>query len=141
MILHIHSDASFLSEPGAKSRAGGYHYLITALVDPKKSPHKQQPPNGPIHVECTTMRNVLANVMKAELGALFVNCQRGVATRMAFMDVSHAQPPNPAVTESATGYVFFNDNIRQRCSRFIDIRFYWVRYRVRQGQFLVYWMA
>ena len=27
MILHIHSDASFLSEPGEKGRLGGYHYL------------------------------------------------------------------------------------------------------------------
>ena len=30
MILHIHSDTSFLSDPGAKSRVGGFHYLSTA---------------------------------------------------------------------------------------------------------------
>ena len=27
MVLHVHSDASYLSEPEAKSRVGGYHFL------------------------------------------------------------------------------------------------------------------
>ena len=27
MILHVHSDASYLSEPQARSRAGGFHFL------------------------------------------------------------------------------------------------------------------
>ena len=79
--------------------------------------------------------------MEAELEALFVNCQRGVATRMALMDMGHAQPPTPEVTNSATEVVFVNDNIRQRNSRSIDMRFYLAIYRVKQGQFLVYWMA
>jgi hypothetical protein len=32
-----------------------------------------------------------------------------------------------------------NDNIKQQCSRAIDMRFYWVRDRVRQGQFHIHW--
>ena len=87
------------------------------------------------------MRNVLASAMEAELEDIFVNCQRGAELRMALIEMGHAQPPIPAVTESATYDVFFNDNIYQRRSRSIDIYFYWVRDRVRQGQFLVYWMA
>ena len=55
--------------------------------------------------------------------------------------MGHAQPPTPAVKKSATGDVFVNNNICQQFSRAIDIRFYWVRDRVRQGQFLVYCMA
>ena len=51
MTLHIHSDTSFLSESGAKSRVGGYHYLSTASEDPKKAPPKQPPLNGTIHVK------------------------------------------------------------------------------------------
>lgn len=27
MILHIHSDASYLSEPGARNKVGGYSFL------------------------------------------------------------------------------------------------------------------
>ena len=55
--------------------------------------------------------------------------------------MGHTQPPTPAVTDSATGYGLVNDNIFQRRSRSIDMRFYWVRDRFRQGKFLVYWMA
>ena len=40
MILHIHSGASFLSEPEAKSRAGVYYYLSMASADPNKAPLK-----------------------------------------------------------------------------------------------------
>ena len=95
MILHIHSDTSLLSEPGAKSRAGGYNYLSTASADPKKAPPKQPPLNVPIHVEFTTMRKVLASAMEAELGALFENCQRDLAMRMALIDIGHSQQPTP----------------------------------------------
>ena len=119
MILHIHSDTSFLSEPGAKIRAGVYHYLIPVAADLYKAPLKQLPLNGPVCVKFPTMRNVLFIATEAELGALFVNCQRGAATRMALIEMGHFQPHTPAVTESATGDRFFNDNIRQRRSRAI----------------------
>ena len=133
MTLHIHSDASFLSEPGSKSRVGGCHYLSTASADPKKATPKQPPLSGPIHVKCTTIRNVLASAMEEELGYLFVNCQRGAATCMALIDMVHAQPPTPAVTDSATGDGFFNDNIRKSRSKAIEMRFSWVKDIVKQG--------
>ena len=60
---------------------------------------------------------------------------------MALIEMVHAQPPTPTVTNSATGDGFVNDNIRQRRSRATQMRFYWVGYRVRQGKFLVHWMA
>ena len=78
--------------------------------------------------------------MESELVSFFFNYHRGAATRMALIDMGHAQPPNPEVMDSTTGDGFFNDNIRQRRSRAIYIRFYWVRDRVRQGKFLVYQM-
>ena len=74
MIIQIHSNASFLSEPVTKRRAGGYHFLGMALVDPNKAPLKRPPLNGPFHAKCTTMRNILSSAMEAELGAFFLNC-------------------------------------------------------------------
>ena len=55
--------------------------------------------------------------------------------RMALIEMGHDQPPTPAVTDSATGDVFVNDNICQQCSIEIDMLFYWVRDRFRQGNF------
>ena len=51
--------------------------------------------------------------------------------------MGHHQPPTPVVTDSATSDGFVNDNIRQRKSREIDMIFYWVRDRLRQGNYLV----
>ena len=87
------------------------------------------------------MRNILASAMEAELRDLFVNCQRGVATRMDLIEMSHAHTHTLEVMDSTTGDEFIDENIHQLRSRTIGMRFYWVRYRVRQGQLLVYWMS
>ena len=67
----------------------------------KNAPPKQPPLNGLIHVEYTTMRNVLAREMEVELGAIFVNFKRGTATRIALIEMGHSQPPTLEVTDSA----------------------------------------
>ena len=38
MILHIHSDAYFLSVLGSNIRAGGYHYLSSPFTKPNPPP-------------------------------------------------------------------------------------------------------
>ena len=48
--------------------------------------------------------------------------------------------PPQTVTDRATGDEFFNNSILQRRPRAIDMIFYWVRDKVIQGQFLLYWM-
>ena len=55
--------------------------------------------------------------------------------------MGHAEPPTPAVTDSAIGDVFVNDNKLQQHSRATNMWFYSIRYRVRKWQFLLYWMA
>ena len=110
MKLHTHIDTSFLLAPGEKIRAGGYHYLSEPSSD-TNNPHP--PLNGPtIHVEYTTMKNFLESAMEAELGALFVNCQRGTALTIAMEEMGHHQPPTPVVTDSATSEGFVNENIK-----------------------------
>jgi len=69
MILHIHSDASYLSETKARSYAGHYFYLSNTTMNP--------PPNGAIHVHSSLMKTVLASATEAEVGALFYNAQDG----------------------------------------------------------------
>ena len=74
IILHMHSSTHFLSALGAKRRAGGYHYLSTPSTPPPPPTHPHThthitpPLNGPIHMECTKMKNFLKNAMKSELG-------------------------------------------------------------------------
>eukprot|EP00957_Ditylum_brightwellii_P159127 12110677-Ditylum_brightwellii.AAC.1 len=49
MALHIHSDASFMYEMEARSRAGGHFFLSEHSTDPTKPPTHPVPPNGPVH--------------------------------------------------------------------------------------------
>jgi hypothetical protein len=75
MTLHVDSDASYLSMPQARSRAGGYYYLSLRSPDPTKPPTQTPPNNGTIHAVCTKLKPVMASATEAKVGALFVNGQ------------------------------------------------------------------
>ena len=142
MILHIHSDASYLSASHARSRVGGYFFLSSQLADPTKAPAADSPPppfTGPILVNSSIMKAVLASAAEAELGALFFNAKDGASLRTILADMGHPQPATPIQTDNACAAGIVNSTMKQRRSKAIDMRFYWVRDRVQQGEFLVYW--
>ena len=100
MILHIHSDASYLSEPKARSRAGGYFYLSNR-VDPETL-HTQKPMhNGAIHIVSSILNNVMASAAEAEVGALFHNAQDACPIRATLEFLGHSQPATPVQTDNA----------------------------------------
>jgi hypothetical protein len=62
MYLYVHSDASYLSEAYARSRAGGIFFLSQHPADPSKPPAPTAippPQNGAIHIISTIMRNII----------------------------------------------------------------------------------
>ena len=93
MILHVDSDASYLVEPGAKGRAGGYYYL---------SSHKLPKLNGPIHCMATLIKAIMSSAAEAELGALFLNVTNVESMRNILFDMVHPQPPTPIKTDNTT---------------------------------------
>jgi hypothetical protein len=142
MILHVESDASYLSESKARSRAAGYFYLSCAPNHPSKasSPADAAPPiNGAITVLCNIMREVLSSASEAELAALYYNARESVSIRHALEEMGHPQPATAIVTDNSTAAGIINDTVRQRRSKAIDMRFYWLRDRSRQNQFTIYW--
>jgi hypothetical protein len=139
MVLHVHSDASYLSAPEARSQAGGHHFLSSRPSNPAIAPTCQPTNNGSIHSKCSVLRNVMASASEAEVGALSVNGQTAEVLRTTLQEMGHPQPPTPIQTDNSTAFGIVNSSIRQWRSRAMDMRFYWVRDRVRQGHFLVYW--
>ena len=135
MILIGHSDASYLSESFARSRAGGYFYLGD-LTHINKPPLK---PNGAVHILSTIMNNVLASATEAEVGALFHNAQDACTLRTTLEFLGHPQPATPIQTDNACAEGIINDTVKAKRSKAMDMRFYWVRDRVKQGQFLIHW--
>lgn len=139
MILHIDSDASYLSLPQARSRAGGYFYLSAASINPFKPPTTTPPINGAIHVNCNKLQHVMASAAEAEVGAIFLNCQDAVGIRTLLHELGHPQPNTPVKTDNATASGLTNATMKPRRSKTMDMRFHWIRDRIQQGQFLVYW--
>ena len=45
----------------------------------------------------------------------------------------------PIQLDNSMAKAFANESIKQRRSRAIDMRFYWVQDRVNQGQYHIYW--
>ena len=99
MVLHIHSDTSYLSVRGARSRAADFFYLS----DPSPAPDFNHtdtatdlpPINGAVHVLCIILKNVVASVIEAEVGAVFVNCQDAVSICHTLEDLGNLQPATP----------------------------------------------
>ena len=67
MVLQTDSDAAYLVEPEARSRAGGFHFLGSR-------DHKLF--NGPIYVLAKVIKSVMASAMEAEIAAMFMNAQK-----------------------------------------------------------------
>mgnify|MGYP006356563395 FL=1 len=142
MALHVASDASYLSAPKARSRASGFHFLSSLPRDPTKPPVATDPPppaNGAINIVCKIMREVLASATEAELAAVYLNSKESCPIRICLEELGHPQPPTPIQTDNSTAAGIANDTVKQKRSKAIDMRFYWIRDRVRQGQFHIYW--
>ena len=95
MILHIDSDASYLSEPRARSRTGGHYYLSSLPTNPEKYTNLPPPANGPIHTECIILKHVVASASKAEVRGLFRNDQTAVPLIITLHELVFTQPPTP----------------------------------------------
>ena len=142
MILHVHSDASYLSEPKARSRVGGLHYLSSRPRDPLKPPDENDTPpplNGAVHIVSNIMRQVLASAAEAETGGLFYNGQEAATIRTTLAELGDPQPLRPIQTDNSTVAGISNYTVKQRRSKAIDMHFYWIRDCVNQGEFLVHW--
>jgi hypothetical protein len=79
MIYRFHSDASYLSEPKARSRAAGIHYLTNKGNDPLI--------NGAVLVLSQTLDVVVSSSCEAEYGAAYTNGRAAVAIRNTLADL------------------------------------------------------
>jgi hypothetical protein len=104
MVLRIHSDASYLSETEARSRAGGIFFLSSLPADPTAIPDLNSTPppfNGAIHIHCSIIKYVVSSATKAELGALFYNAKDGAWLRTTLTEMEHPQPATLIQTDNA----------------------------------------
>jgi hypothetical protein len=134
MVLNIHSDASYLSEPQARSRLGGTYFMGSLPKDGKPIQI-----NGPIQIHASICKFVVTSAAEAELGALFYNIQEGTILRLALEELGHPQPPTPVHCDNDTAVGIANDTVKKQRSRAMEMRFFRVTDQVALGNFNVTW--
>ena len=131
MVLIVHSDASYLSEPEARSRAGGHFFMSSDVANPRN--------NGAVLNIAQLIKAVMSSAAEAELGALYINAREAVPMRQLLTEMGHAQPSTPIQTDNSTACGVVNNNIQPRRTKAMDMRFHWLRDREAQSQFRFYW--
>ena len=131
MVLAVHSDAGYINEPKAQSRAGGHFYL--------SSDENFPPNNGVILNIAQIIKAVMSSAAEAELGALFINAKEAIYVRNMLTEMGHTQPRTPIQTDNSTAEGVINSKIQPKRTKSMDMRFYWLRCREAQEQFRFYW--
>ena len=131
MVLIVHSDASYLSEPKARSRAGGHFFMSSDVANPHN--------NGAVLNIAQLIKAVMSSAAEAELGALYINAREAVPMRQLLTEMGHTQPSTPIQTDNSTACGVVNSNIQPRRTKAMDMRFHWLRDREAQSQFRFYW--
>ena len=139
MILHVASNASYLYKECARSQAGGHFFLANQLVDNGDKPTTLTTNNVAIHTQCHIIKTVMSSATEAKIGATFLNTKDASPIRTTLEEIGNPQPPTPMQVDNTTAMGFSKNNINQKRSKAIGMRFYWIRDRTRQGHFNIYW--
>ncbi len=131
MKLWIHSDASYLNEPEAHSQIRGHFYLGNNMNETDVC-------NGAININTTVSDVVISSAAESEVGALFLNTKEGTGFWTTLAKLGHSQNATPIQTNNTTALGIANQKIKQRWLQAMDMQFYWVQDRVKQGQFHIY---
>ena len=130
MVLKIKSDASYLSRPNSGSVAGGFHYCGNQGDDTIY---------GVLFAMSSRIPTVCAAVSEAEYAALFINGQYGAWERQVLAALRYPQPVTHIETDNETAKGIAQRTCTVKRSKAIAMRYHWIRDRVSDGEFKVYW--
>ena len=114
MVLAVHSDASYLNEEEARSRAGGHHFLSENVPFP--------PNNGAIHNVAEIIKGVMSSAAEAELGAMYINARKAVEIRTILEEMGHKQPATPVQVDNSTAEGIVNKRVQPKRTKAMDMR-------------------
>ena len=81
----------------------------------------------------------MSSAAEAEYRWLYINAQDAVPLIITLEEIGNKQDPVPLKTDKSTTKGIMNKTIKQKISKVMDMRFYWLVNKVEQGQFKVYW--
>ena len=121
MILRIHADVSYLSIKLFPIQDGGNH----CLSDNSDSP----PKNGSMNTIRKFMGNVMGSAAEGEIVFIYINDQYYVPVWTCLIKMGHPQPPTKIQIDNTTMEAFCKGNPKQKISKAIETRFYWIQDR------------
>jgi hypothetical protein len=107
MILHMHSDASYLSVSNACSHLGGLFFC-------GDTPPKEDTFNGSILNVVSVINSMVASADESDVGACFHNAQIGAPLRVTLTELGHTQPATQPRTKKATAFGILNETMKQK---------------------------
>jgi hypothetical protein len=110
MVLAVHSNASYLSEPEARSRVGGHFFLSSDTTIPPK--------NGAVLNIAHIIKNVMSSATEAELAGLYIMTREAVYIRFILIQMDNAMAD-----------AVINGKIQPKRTKAMDMRFHWLRDR------------
>ncbi len=130
LILKGASDASYLGDENAQSRAGGYWYLGNK---------DNEDING--HVLCISkiIPAIVASAGEAEYAALFMNAKEGEELRNTLEDFGYKQHATQILCDNSFSTNLAKNMVKQKRSKAIDMRWHWIRERVAKQHFEIKW--
>jgi hypothetical protein len=131
MKLAIHSDALYLSEPKARSRAGGHTFMAGTeeiLIN-----------NGAVFNILQIIKTVMSSAAEAELGALFINAKMAVSMQCTLEELGHPQTRTPIQTDNSMVHALLTNKILPKALKAMDMQFHWLRCCSAQDQYRFYW--
>ena len=81
----------------------------------------------------------MASASKAEYGTIFVNTQTAVPIHTTLSNMGWKQGPTVIQLYNSTELGIATKEFLQKKSKAMDMRFYWINDRIKQGKFRVFW--
>ena len=132
MLYIVFGDVSHNSVSKGRSRAGGLGFYGWA--------NNLQRLNGAVFMMSSVLDVVTASAAEGEYGAAYMVARHAVWMRAIARALGHPQPPTTIWCDNTCAVGLCNDTLKTARTKSIDLRFHWLRDRVRQNQFVVKWV-
>ncbi len=106
MILAVHSNASYLSEPKAQSGAGGHFFLSSDMPIP--------PNNGAVLNVAHIIKHIMSSATEEELTGLYIMAREEVYIRIILEEMGHKQPHTPRQTNNSMAEAVINGKVQSK---------------------------
>ena len=131
MLLALHSDESYLSEPNSKSWAAGHFFLgkkYDKLFD-----------NGAILTLSKIIKHVMSSASEANIAALFYNFKAAAPLRVTLMEMGHPQGRTQATTDNSAAQGLIKKTMIPKAAKSYNMWFNYLKCRQAQKQFDIIW--